>query len=401
MPGPERLSLALPSCSLTARMFGAGCWVPQELRPGWLALADGSLFPGWVLGADQAIGEVVFNTSLFGYQEMLTDPSYRGQILVLTAPHVGVVGTNRHDAESGAVWAAALVVQDLEQQPSNWRAEQDLTAFLAEGGVPIGVGFDTRAIVLHLRRFGALPGALVATNDQEEARRLAREALPTDGLDLTEEVARGEPLSWSEPPWQGPMPSGRLRVGVLDFGVKHSILRQLVAAGAEVTVLPGRFEAEAIEELGFDGLVVSNGPGDPAAVGSGVSTLRELLGTLPLLGICLGHQLLALALGGKTYKLPFGHHGANHPVRCLDTGEVWITSQNHNYAVDADSLPAYAQLSMVNLTDGSVEGLVVPSLLAEGVQFHPEAGPGPHDALPIFSRFMERCWQHRREREGA
>lgn len=382
-------------------MFGAGFPASHEPRPGWLALTDGSLFPGWVLGGSRATGEVVFNTSLFGYQEMLTDPSYRGQILVLTAPHVGVVGTNRDDVESWAVWAAALVVQDLELQPSNWRAEQNLLAFLAERGVPIGMGFDTRAIVLHLRRFGTLPGALVPTEDQEEARRSAREALPTDGQDLTGEVARREPLLWRESPWQRPVPSGRVRVGVLDFGAKHSILRQLVAAGAEVTVLPGRFEAEAIEQLGFDGLVVSNGPGDPAAVGAGVATLRKLLGKLPLLGICLGHQLLALALGGKTYKLPFGHHGANHPVRNLDTGQVWITSQNHNYAVDADSLPAHAQVSMVNLTDGSVEGLVAVSLNAEGVQFHPEAGPGPNDALPIFSRFVDRCWQHRREKERA
>ncbi|MGC8916802.1 MAG: glutamine-hydrolyzing carbamoyl-phosphate synthase small subunit [Thermoanaerobaculum sp.] len=360
-------------------------------RRGYLALADGRAFSGWVLGPVPALGEVVFNTAMFGYQEMLTDPSYRGQILVLTTPHVGVVGTNPEDRESPRVWASGLVVQELEPVPSNWRSQKDLLQCTEENRTPLGFGFDTRAIVVHLRRYGALPGALVATEDREEAVWLARQAKPTDGQDLTGDVSRKAPEVWREGPWKRALPVPAVRVGVLDFGVKASILRQLVAAGAEVLVLPGNTGADDVAAFDLDGLVVSNGPGDPAAVGSAVRLLERLLGRLPILGVCLGHQLLALALGGRTYKLKFGHHGANHPVQVLGTGEVWITSQNHNYAVDAETLPKGAEVSMTNLTDGSVEGIVASSLKAEGIQFHPEAGPGPHDALRVFADFVARC----------
>lgn len=390
---PPRLSFPPGSATLVTRMRYASPLDGRSQVRAYLALADGAVFPGFMTHPGEAIGEVVFNTSMFGYQEMLTDPSYRGQILVLTAPHVGVVGTNPEDQESGRVWAAGLVVQDLELCPSNWRSQQALGRFLEENRVVVGYGFDTRAIVLHLRRFGALPGVLLATDEAQEALHLAKQARSTDGRDLTGEVTRVTPTQWCEPPWGRQAAARRARVGVLDFGVKHSILRELVAAGAEVRVLPGRWDAQAILKAGLQGLVVSNGPGDPAAVLGGVRTLRKLLGRLPILGICLGHQLLALALGGRTYKLPFGHHGANHPVRNLTTGEVWVTSQNHNYAVDGDNLPQGVEVSFVNLTDGSVEGVVARELQAEGVQFHPEAGPGPHDALGVFRTFVARCGQ--------
>lgn len=373
----------------------------HRLPPARLVLADGSQFVGYSAGIDGVMeGEVVFNTSMFGYQEMITDPSYHGQILVLTTPHVGNVGANADDDESARAWVRGLIVGDLAPRSSNWRAEESLPAFLGRQGVPVGWGFDTRALVLHLRCHGALPGVLAcgAGVSEEEVHRRAAAARGTDGCDLTGEVARRRVEVWQGGVWRAPAGSvgptlGGVRVAVLDCGVKRSILRQLVSAGAEVVVVPGGAPAEEVLAFRPAGVLVSNGPGDPAAVTATIGTVRELLGRLPILGICLGHQLLALALGGRTYKLPFGHHGANHPVRHLATQEVWITSQNHNYAVDGDSLPATAQVSMVNLTDGSVEGLVVESLRAEGIQFHPEAGPGPHDATGVFARFVARCRQ--------
>ena len=365
---------------------------PREAR---LVLADGTVFAGFAAGAEGVVeGEVVFNTAMTGYQEMLTDPSYHGQILTLTTAHVGQVGINPRDAESGRVWARALVVQDLDLEPSSWRAEGGLEAWLTERGVAVGWGFDTRAIVRHVRTHGAVPGVLATDGTPaEELVERARGALGTDGCDLASEVACAAAYEWTAGPW----PKGRVEpldgapvVTVVDFGVKCSILRRLVGEGLRVRVVPPTVPTEALLSEGVDGVVLSNGPGDPAAVAGARELIGAVLGRKPLLGICLGHQLVGLALGGRTVKLPFGHHGGNHPVRELATARVLVTSQNHNYAVEESSLPREIEVTHINLTDGTVEGLALPRLGVEAVQFHPEASPGPNDAAGLFERFASR-----------
>jgi carbamoyl-phosphate synthase small subunit len=370
----------------------------QKCRSAYLVLRDGTTFSGWAAGAEAVIeGEVVFNTSMTGYQEMLTDPSYHGQILTLTTSHVGQVGINSDDTESDRIWARALVVQDLDLDPSSWRAEGGIEKWLEDRGLTVGWGFDTRAIVRHVRTAGAVPGILATDGTpREDLVKRAVEARGTDGLDLAREVACTESYEWDEGPWLSPShplesaPRDEApRVAVIDFGVKRSILRRLVHEGFAVTVVPPGTTADEICGGRFAGVLLSNGPGDPAAVTGAADLISNLVGRLPILGICMGCQLLGLALGGRTVKLPFGHHGGNHPVRNIATGKVEITSQNHNFAVDPDSLGDTATMTHVNLNDGVCEGLRVNGELAFSVQHHPEANPGPHDSHYLFDEFAE------------
>jgi len=369
-------------------------------RPAHLVLADGTVFSGFTAGASSVMdGEVVFNTAMTGYQEMLTDPSYHGQILCLTTSHVGQVGVNALDAESDRVWARALIVQDLDSEPSSWRSEEKASDWLARLGVAVGWGFDVRTIVRHIRTAGAVPGVLATDGTAVDALvERARSARGTDGCDLAREVACGEAYAWDRGPWRSPSesepavaPSDRPPVAVIDFGVKRSILRRLVAEGLRVRVLPPSVSAREVRTGGHAGVVLSNGPGDPAAVAGARELIDGLIGKIPILGICLGCQLLGLTLGGRTVKLPYGHHGGNHPVRELATGRVLVTSQNHNYAVEESSLPREVEVTHINLTDGTLEGLALPRVGVEAVQFHPEAAPGPNDAVGLFTRFAERC----------
>jgi carbamoyl-phosphate synthase small subunit len=369
-------------------------------RPAYLVLADGTVFSGFAAGASSTIdGEVVFNTAMTGYQEMLTDPSYHGQILALTTSHVGQVGVNALDAESDRVWARALIVQDLDTESSSWRSEENASDWLARLGVAVGWGFDVRAIVRHIRTAGAVPGVLSTDGTAVDALvERARAARGTDGCDLAREVACGEAYAWDRGPWRSPSDCesatgtvDRPPVAVIDFGVKRSILRRLVAENLRVRVLPPSVSAREVLTGGHTGVVLSNGPGDPAAVEGARELIDGLIGKIPILGICLGCQLLGLTLGGRTVKLPYGHHGGNHPVRELATGSVLVTSQNHNYAVEESSLPREVEVTHINLTDGTLEGLALPRVGVEAVQFHPEAAPGPNDAVGLFTRFAERC----------
>jgi carbamoyl-phosphate synthase small subunit len=363
-----------------------------------LALADGTIFPGEAFGADGvAVGEVVFTTGLTGYQEVLTDPSYCGQLVTMTAPHIGNTGVVREDHESAddQPHVAGLLVRDASEIASNHRADETLDAFLRRHGVCALTGIDTRKLTRHLRDHGSQNGAIGRGTAEAMVRR-AREAPSMAGLDLVPRVSCREPYearagrgAWATSPAR----EARFHVVAFDFGLKQNILRCLVDAGCRVTVVPAQTSAAEALALAPDGVFLSNGPGDPAAVTYGVEAVRGLLGRVPLFGICLGHQLLAHALGASTYKLKFGHRGLNQPVLDLTTGRVAITSQNHGFVVDPQSLAGRADTTHVHLNDRTSEGLSVPSLRAFSVQFHPEAAAGPHDALDLFDRFcalMER-----------
>jgi len=363
-----------------------------------LALEDGRLFRGKGYGArTERGGEVVFNTSLTGYQEIFTDPSYAGQIVCLTYPHIGNVGANLFDNEASRPYIEALVVRDFSEVASNWRSQETAEQFLARHDIPVLSHIDTRALVLHLRRHGAMRAVLSTASIDGEALAARARALPSMvGLDLARGVSALQPYEWTEPSIElarSPKPVARstpYHVVAYDYGLKLNILRRLVDVGCRVTVVPALTPAEDVLAMKPDGVFLSNGPGDPEPCTYGIEAVRKLTGRVPIFGICLGHQIIGLALGGRTYKLKFGHHGANHPVKNLLTGKVEITAQNHGFAVDPDSLPlSEVELTHLNLNDSTLEGLRHRSLPLFSVQYHPEASPGPHDSHYLFDDFAE------------
>jgi carbamoyl-phosphate synthase small subunit len=364
--------------------------------PAVLVLADGTVFRGRSIGADAvSTGEVVFNTSITGYQEILTDPSYAGQIVTLTYPHIGNVGVNPEDVESGRIYASGLVIRDLSSVASNWRSTQSLDVYLAAAGVVGIADIDTRRLTRILREGGAQNGCLMAGRvDEAEALERAKAAPSMAGQDLARVVSTATPYRWTAGTWalgRGYRDRGaaRHRVVAFDFGVKHNILRMLAERGCELTVVPAQTSAAAVRALQPSGVFLSNGPGDPEPCDYAIAAIRELVEAgFPTFGICLGHQLLGLACGARTMKMKFGHHGANHPVLDRDTGQVLITSQNHGFAVDAATLPPHVRQTHVSLFDGSLQGMAYTDRPAFSFQGHPEASPGPHDVAYLFDRFV-------------
>lgn len=351
----------------------------------WLALEDGMVFKGVSSEMSGTVsGEVVFNTAMAGYEEVLTDPSYSGQIVVMTAPMIGNTGINFKDSESDRVHLAGFVTAEMCSTPSHHRSRISLPDYLSSQKTVAATGFDTRALTIHLRRSGVLRGVLTTeVEDREKLLRLAKDVPSIESQDLVPRVAGTVVPERSH---GGP---GGIQVVVFDFGAKGSIVQQLEVAGAQVRVVSSETKAQNVLESHPDGVVLSNGPGDPSRLNGIISEIRGLLGRIPILGICLGHQLLCLASGAKTYKLPFGHHGVNHPVVDLRTRRVWITSQNHNYAVDENTLPEGCNVWFRSLYDGSLEGVRFSNAPILSVQFHPEAAPGPTDAHPVFEEFIQ------------
>ncbi len=377
-------------------------------KPAILALADGTIFRGLSIGADGLTsGEVVFNTAMTGYQEILTDPSYCRQLITLTYPHIGNTGVNAEDEEATQIHAGGLIIRDLPLAPSNWRQQESLDAYLARRGVVAIADIDTRKLTRILRDGGAQAGAIMAgeTVDEDAALAAAREFGGLAGLDLAQVVSTPEPYDWRQSGWT--LEHGyrqrddcRYHVVAYDYGVKKNILCLLVDRGARVTVVPAKTPAAEVLALEPDGVFLSNGPGDPEPCDYAIEAIGEILETdLPVFGICLGHQLLGLASGARTVKMKFGHHGANHPVQNLDTGEVLITSQNHGFAVDEQTLPANLRATHRSLFDGSLQAIERTDKPAFSFQGHPEASPGPHDVAPMFDRFFDLI-EARRVRAG-
>jgi carbamoyl-phosphate synthase small subunit len=376
----------------------------SKQSPAVLALADGTVFRGVSIGADtSASGEVVFNTAMTGYQEILTDPSYCRQIVTLTYPHIGNVGVNSEDVEADKINAAGLVIRELPVQASNFRMTQGLQACLSEQGVPAIAGIDTRKLTRILREKGAQNGCLMAGEVDDNAALEKARAFPgLAGMDLAKVVSCRKPYEWQETEWvlgvgYGQRTESLRHVVAYDFGVKRNILRKLASRGCRITVVPAQTSARDVLAFRPDGIFLSNGPGDPEPCDYAINAIRTLLDeNMPLFGICLGHQLLGLASGARSIKMKFGHHGANHPVQDVDTGKVMITSQNHGFAIDSDSLPENARVTHKSLFDGSLQGFERRDKPAFCFQGHPEASPGPHDVDYLFDRFVTMIDQHKR-----
>jgi carbamoyl-phosphate synthase small subunit len=379
-------------------------------KPAVLALEDGTVFRGISVGADgETVGEVVFNTAMTGYQEILTDPSYCRQLITLTYPHIGNTGANAEDNESSAVFAAGLIVRDVPRTASSWRSEETLGAMLRREGVVAIADLDTRRLTRLIRERGAMAGCILTGDrsppDPRRAVEAARGFPGLKGMDLARVVSVSEPYEWHETIWRHEQeregyarPRVVHRVVAYDFGIKRNILRLLVEHGCQVTVVPAQTGVEDVLRQRPDGVFLSNGPGDPEPCDYAIAATRELLARrVPVFGICLGHQILGLAAGGATVKMKFGHHGANHPVQDLDTGRVLITSQNHGFAVDEASLPANVRPTHRSLFDGSLQGIELTDRPAFSFQGHPEASPGPHDVAPLFERFTRLMATPRRE----
>ena len=378
--------------------------------PAILAVADGSLFHGTSIGAvGAAVGEVVFNTAMTGYQEILTDPSYARQIVTLTYPHIGNTGTNAEDVESDRVWAEGLVIRDLPLRTSSWRAAASLPEFLCERGVVAIADIDTRRLTRLIREKGASGACISAGSDAdaEDALRRARAFPGLEGMDLAQVVSRSDTATWQEGVWspEGGYtrgPDAARSVVAYDFGIKRNILRLLVDRGCEVTLVPAKTPAYEVLARDPDGVFLSNGPGDPDPCDYAIAAIREILDrNVPVFGICLGHQLLSLASGAATVKMPHGHHGANHPVRDIRTGQVIITSQNHGFAVDESSLPECLEATHVSLFDGTVQGVRRTDKPAFGFQGHPEASPGPRDCAGLFDAFVESMDSNKGQKRAA
>jgi carbamoyl-phosphate synthase small subunit len=384
--------------------------IPQSLRPNQdataiLALADGTIFTGVSIGATgHTIGEVVFNTSMTGYQEILTDPSYNSQIVTLTYPHIGNTGVNSEDVESDKIHAAGLIIKDLPLLLSNFRSEQSLSDYLKSQSIVAIAGIDTRKLTRILREKGAQGGAILVGADAAKAIALAKSFPGLSGMDLAKVVSVKKSYEWTEAEWTlgkgyGVLSNPKFHVVAFDFGVKRNILRMLAQRGCKVTVLPAQSTAADVLALKPDGVFLSNGPGDPEPCDYAIAATKELIEKgIPTFGICLGHQIMALASGAKTLKMKFGHHGANHPVQDLDSKQVLITSQNHGFAVDGATLPANCRVTHVSLFDGSLQGFARTDKPAFCFQGHPEASPGPHDIAYLFDRFTTLMAQAKMEK---